>query len=71
LVKQLTAGDGYQASSQRQLVFGLGDNPVVDELSIRWPSGRQQTFSGIAGDAGYLLVEGRSQLVRLPAAPQP
>jgi hypothetical protein len=64
--QQLTAGDGYQASNQRQLVFGLGDMRCVDELTIRWPSGRQQKFANVAGDATYLVVEGRPQLVRFP-----
>lgn len=67
LVKQLTAGDGYQASNQRQLVFGLADDESVDELQIRWPSGREQRFQQVSGDCEYLLVEARPNLVRLPA----
>src|SRR5262249_52955891 len=42
--RQLTAGDGYMASNERRLVFGLGDQSEVDELSIRWPTGREQTY---------------------------
>lgn len=64
--KQLTAGDGYQASNQRQLLFGLGDDVIVKELSVRWPSGREQTFRNVSADSEYMLVEGRTELARIP-----
>lgn len=64
--KQLTAGDGYQASNQRQLLFGLADNVTVDVLSVRWPSGREQTFQNIPVDSEFMLVEGRTELARIP-----
>jgi hypothetical protein len=64
--KQLSAGDGYQASNQRQLNFGLGKSDLIDELVVRWPSGKVQIFSDVAADAEYHLVEGRRELVRRP-----
>jgi hypothetical protein len=64
--KQLTAGDGYQASNQRQLVFGLGEHLQVDELVVLWPSGREQRFLDVAADADYILVEGRNEMIRRP-----
>ena len=63
---QLTAGDGYQASNERRLVFGLGDATTVEKLHVRWLSGAEQTFSNIAADADLLLIEGRHDLIRLP-----
>ena len=66
VVKQLTAGDGYQASNQRQIVFGLADDVAIDELLIHWPSGREQQFQQVSGDHEYLLVEDRPDLIRLP-----
>ena len=50
-VRQLVAGDGYQASNQRQLVFGLGNSDQVRRLRVRWPSGASKcskTYSVIA-----------------------
>lgn len=64
--KQLTAGDGYQASNQRQLLFGLGDDVIVESLSVRWPSGREQIFRNVTGDSEFMLVEGRTDLARIP-----
>lgn len=65
LVRQLTGGDGYQASNQRQLVFGLGNATQIDRLEIRWPSGITQIFSNVAADTEYLAVESADSLVRL------
>ncbi len=65
--RQLTAGDGYQASNQRQLIFGLADVDHVDQLLVRWPAGSQQEFAGITADREILLIEGRNKAVLLPA----
>ena len=66
LVRQITAGDGYQASNQRQLIFGLGEIEHPDEVVIEWPSGLRQQFRGVPGDIEFLVIEGRSPLVRIP-----
>jgi hypothetical protein len=65
LIKQLTAGDGYQASNERELIFGLGDASRVDKLIVRWPSGAEQTWQGLETDQEILIVEGRSNLYSL------
>lgn len=65
IMRQLTAGDGYLASNQRQLVFGLGDSTKVDELTVRWPSGAVQTFTDLAADAELLIIEGTEAPVEL------
>jgi len=57
LVRQLTAGDGYQASNERRLVFGLGTATEVKQLEIRWPAGQVETFSNLAADQSLLFVE--------------
>lgn len=60
LVQQLTAGDGFQASNQRQLLFGLGDATLVPRLTIRWPSGHQTTLRNLKADQWLTLIEGQS-----------
>ena len=59
--QQLVAGDGYQASNQRQLVFGLGASRSIDEVTVRWPSGLVQVLVGIPVDAEVMLIEGRDR----------
>ncbi len=70
VVRQLTAGDGFQASNQRVLVLGLGASRVVPSVEVTWPSGERQVFDGLPLDSEVVLVEGRSQAFRLPG-PEP
>ncbi len=64
--RQLLAGDGYQASNQRQLVFGFGTHAdKADQLVIRWPSGDEQTWTDVPIDSEWLAVEGCESLVEL------
>ncbi|MDX1968553.1 MAG: FG-GAP-like repeat-containing protein [Planctomycetaceae bacterium] len=58
--RQLTAGDGYQASNQRQLVFGLGNDSAARTVEIRWPSGSLQTFHDLPADREWLIIEQRA-----------
>ena len=66
--RQLTAGDGYQASNRRSLTFGLGMSAQIDQLTVHWPSGREQTFSEVPIDSEVLLIEDKPELVVRTAA---
>lgn len=57
-VRQLTAGDGYQASNERRLILGTGDRKTIDRLVIRWPSGKSQEFQTVSANQEVWLVEG-------------
>lgn len=56
--KQLVAGDGYQASNERVLQFGLGRETAVDSVSFVWPSGATTTLKNLPVDITLELVEG-------------
>ncbi len=64
-VRELTAGDGYFASNQRELVFGLGNREEIAKLVIGWPSGGKQQFFDLQVDREYLLIENRQAPVAL------
>ena len=66
ITKQLTAGDGYQATNERTLNFGLGDAEVIDKLTVKWPSGFQQTFTKVPVDVEIAIVERRLSPLQLP-----
>jgi len=59
LTAQITAGDGYQASNQRQLFFGLGKKDRADRIRIRWPSGLTQELVNIEAGSELTVIEGR------------
>lgn len=63
--QQLMAGDGFAASNQRQLTFGLQSTPQVDELTIQWPSGLVQTYHNLPTNNELLFVEARAVPHRL------
>lgn len=50
---------GYHRWSQdhQRIHFGLGDNSSVD-LTVHWPGGNVETFTGVTADSIYEVVEG-------------
>lgn len=66
LTRELTGGDGYQCTNERQLHFGLGSADQVDSVTIRWPSGTTSTYRAPAVDQRFVAVEGTEQLLPLP-----
>ena len=58
ITAQLTAGDGYMCSSERKLFIGTGNSIQVENIQVRWPSGKIENFGTLASNAEYLLVEG-------------
>ena len=58
LVKQLVAGDGFECSNERRLLFGLGDATSIDEIRVRWPSGNEHHFATTPINQEVCIVEG-------------
>jgi hypothetical protein len=50
-------GGSYASASDARLHFGLGASGVVEEVEVRWPSGRVSRWSAVAADWGYLVRE--------------
>jgi enediyne biosynthesis protein E4 len=40
----VSGGTGFAAQNDRRLHFGLGKNPQMEKVVIRWPSGKTQTI---------------------------
>jgi hypothetical protein len=63
-IREVVLGDGYASQNSLRQHFGLGDNAVVDELTVRWPrSGIVQTFHNVAANRIVEITEGRQTLV--------
>ena len=44
-VQEVSGGSGFGAQNQRRLHFGLGQQPHIEKVVIRWPSGKIQTLT--------------------------
>jgi len=56
-VRQLETARGYLSSSEPIVHFGLGAETSVRSLTVVWPNGRRQSFSGLAADQRYTVTE--------------
>jgi hypothetical protein len=48
----------YASANDPRVLFGLGDSPQIDKVTVRWPSGRIETWSKVAVGAYTTLREG-------------
>jgi peroxiredoxin len=82
LVKTIRAGESFLSQSTKWLHFGLGKDPQIDKVTVRWPGGAVEEIAGIAADRRFRIVQGQgrvepvqeseSRQVRLkPAPPTP
>lgn len=63
---EVCAGMGYASQNSFTLHFGLGEAPVIDRLSIRWPNGAVEIYEGLAVDQHYLITEGEGWVTNAP-----
>lgn len=61
LVRAVKGGGSYLSSSDRRILFGLGSHERVGRLTVRWPSGKSQTWTGLAVDRYWKLREGEER----------
>ncbi len=66
LTRQLMAGDGFQASNQRVLTFGLGEDEIIRKLTVTWPSGRSNEFLNVPANTRWIMIEGSQRLFASP-----
>jgi hypothetical protein len=60
LVREMFPANSYMSQSPNIVHFGLADSEVVESLTIRWPSGKQQVLKNVKGDRHIVVDEGRS-----------
>ena len=58
LVRTVKGGGSYLSASDRRVVFGLGAQQQPGRLTVRWPSGKVQTWEDLALDRYWQLLEG-------------
>jgi hypothetical protein len=56
-IDEVHAGDSYISHSDWRLSFGLGAATMVDEITIRWPSGAVENLTKLKADQVVRVVE--------------
>jgi hypothetical protein len=56
-VQVISGGNGFASENDRRLHFGLGRNPSIEKIVIRWPSGRTQILRDFAPNRLYNIKE--------------
>jgi hypothetical protein len=67
LTRWVHGGGSYLSAGDRRVLVGLGDAGQADRVTVTWPSGAKQVFTGLAAGRGWRLTEGRDRPE--PAAP--
>jgi enediyne biosynthesis protein E4 len=53
------SGSSYASQSDLALVFGLGQDPVVNSIDVTWPSGTKQKFANVSANQFVTIDETR------------
>ncbi|WP_161604367.1 CRTAC1 family protein [Roseiconus nitratireducens] len=61
VTRQLTAGDGYQCSQQRRLIFDLLATDGPASVTVTWPDGSRERLAGVKAGGDYLVIQGESE----------
>ncbi len=56
--EEIRSGGSYLSNNDFRLHFGLGKAAKVDEIEIRWNSGKVETIKDVAADKFYAILEG-------------
>src|SRR6202789_2555211 len=56
------SGSSYASESDRALVFGLNQDPVVTSIDVTWPSGTKQKFSNVPPNQFFTIDKRRGLL---------
>jgi Trp operon repressor len=63
---EVKGGSSYLSQNDLRQHFGLGSNNVMDEVTVRWPSGQSEVFKNVPGDFIYTVVEGQGIKSKVP-----
>ena len=66
-VQEFQPSRGYMSSMNHELIFGLGETDIIDELKVIWPDLLEQVITGIKADQTLVLRNSDAE----PADPKP
>jgi hypothetical protein len=60
-VRFVNGGGSYLSASERRQLVGLGTADRAKRVTVRWPSGKEQTFADVPGRQWWRLTEGKEK----------
>ena len=69
---EVRGGGSYNSTNDSRLHFGLGPDPVMTKVEVRWPNGVTQNFKNVSADTFYEITEGQGirKVASFPQSPQ-
>ncbi|MEQ9410563.1 MAG: tetratricopeptide repeat protein [Fuerstiella sp.] len=64
LLRTVHACDGYLSQASKTVHFGLGDQEDISSVTVRWPGGEPETFTGVTADRIFVLEQGAARAER-------
>ncbi|MGH9787491.1 MAG: redoxin domain-containing protein, partial [Candidatus Acidiferrales bacterium] len=65
-VKQVQPASGFISYHSRQVFFGLGSHSQGLRATVRWPTGKRESFEKLPADHGITIVEGEGRFTATP-----
>jgi hypothetical protein len=59
-------GGSYLSAGDRRILFGLGTEGKARRLTVKWPSGKEQTWEAPEPNSYWELREGEEAARRMP-----
>lgn len=69
-VRVLQTVRGFYGCDPAEVVFGLGDETLVDTLTVRWPSGKEQVVKDLEAGRSYFIAEAEDAPAVAGSSPQ-
>ena len=69
LMRSVKAGEMFLSQSSKWLHFGLGNEKEIRGITVHWPGGEKESFSGAAAGGRYFLKQGAG-IVRASEQPR-
>ena len=70
-LRQMMPTTGFLSGNMPECLFGLGDDPEIEQLSVTWLSGSVQHFTNLAADTCYVIYESAPSTGTANAQPKP
>ena len=58
ITRDLFPANGFMGQSPTELLIGVGESTSIDELTVRWPTGKTQSFDKVPVDRRLQIIEG-------------